>query len=49
MQRDAQRMRGDKPFVFTNLKTREGLAVVIDLLRGHLEKIPLTIAPSTTP
>ena len=26
MDRDAQKMRGDKPFVFTNLKTGEGVA-----------------------
>jgi urease accessory protein len=25
MDRDAKKMRGDKPFIFTNLKTREGL------------------------
>jgi urease accessory protein len=25
MARDAKRMRGDRPFVFTNLKTGEGL------------------------
>jgi urease accessory protein len=29
MERDAQRMRGERPFVFTNLKTGEGLATVI--------------------
>jgi urease accessory protein len=28
MDRDARKMRGDRPFVFTNLKTGEGLAVV---------------------
>ena len=33
MQRDAQKMRGDRPFVFTNLKTREGLHTIIDLIR----------------
>ena len=26
MERDAKKMRGDKPFVFTNLKTKEGLS-----------------------
>ena len=25
MERDAKRMRGDRPFVFTNLKTGQGL------------------------
>jgi len=28
MDRDARKMRGDRPFVFTNLKTGEGLAAV---------------------
>ncbi|HLV66777.1 MAG TPA: GTP-binding protein, partial [Polyangiaceae bacterium] len=28
MDRDARTMRGDKPFVFTNLKTGEGLEAV---------------------
>jgi len=32
MDRDARRMRGDRPFVFTNLKTGEGLPTVIDFL-----------------
>jgi urease accessory protein len=29
MERDAKRMRGERPFVFTNLKTGQGLATVI--------------------
>ncbi|NEO45354.1 MAG: urease accessory protein UreG [Moorea sp. SIO4A3] len=33
MERDAKNMRGDKPFVFTNLKTKEGLYTVIDLIK----------------
>ena len=32
MQRDALRMRKDRPFVFTNLKTGEGLAAVVDFI-----------------
>ncbi len=32
MNTDSQRMRGNKPFVFTQLKSREGLDVVIDFL-----------------
>ncbi len=32
MNTDSQRMRGRKPFVFTQLKSREGLDVVIDFL-----------------
>lgn len=36
MERDAKKMRGPKPFVFTNLKQRAGLGVVIDFIAGHL-------------
>lgn len=36
MERDAKKMRGEKPFVFTNLKTRQGLDVVIDLIQLHM-------------
>ena len=38
MERDARRMRGERPFVFTNLKTRQGLTQVIDFIieRGML-------------
>jgi urease accessory protein len=32
MDRDARRMRGEKPFVFTNLKTGHGLDTVIDFI-----------------
>jgi urease accessory protein len=32
MDRDAKRMRGARPFVFTNLKTGEGVDTVIDFL-----------------
>jgi len=32
MDRDAKKMRGDRPFVFTNLKTAEGLDKVIDFI-----------------
>ncbi len=32
MERDARRVRGDRPFVFTNLKSGEGLDVVIDFI-----------------
>ena len=39
MDRDARKMRGDKPFVFTNLKTGHGLDQVIDFIiqQGMLE------------
>jgi urease accessory protein len=33
MDRDAKKMRGDRPFVFTNLKTQEGLPAVVDFVR----------------
>jgi urease accessory protein len=38
MARDAKRMRGGRPFVFTNLKSGEGLAAVVDFvtLQGGL-------------
>jgi urease accessory protein len=38
MDRDARKMRGSKPFVFTNLKTGHGLDAVIDFIldRGML-------------
>src|SRR5919199_498910 len=36
MERDAKKMRGEKPFAFTNLKTQEGLNVVIDFIRSHI-------------
>jgi len=32
MRRDAERMRKDRPFVFTNLKTGEGLQAVVDFI-----------------
>jgi urease accessory protein len=39
MRRDAQRMRKERPFVFTNLKTGEGLQAVVDFIvkQGGLE------------
>lgn len=36
MERDAKKMRGDKPFIFTNLKENQGLAGVIDFVKHHL-------------
>ena len=32
MERDAQKMRGDKPFVFSNLKNQEGLTTITDFI-----------------
>ena len=36
MERDAKKMRSDKPFIFTNLKIQEGLAAVIDFIKLHI-------------
>jgi urease accessory protein len=42
MDRDARTMRGDRPFVFTNLKSGQGLPAVI----GFIEREGLFAAPS---
>ena len=36
MERDAKKMRGDQPFVFTNLKTQSGLTTVLNFIRHHI-------------
>lgn len=33
MERDAKTMRGEKPFVFTNLKALEGLGTIVDFIQ----------------
>jgi urease accessory protein len=40
MDTDTKRMRGDKPFVFTNLKVGEGVQAIIDFIvhQGMLDK-----------
>ncbi|MGH8475105.1 MAG: urease accessory protein UreG [Methylococcales bacterium] len=35
MDRDAKKMRGDKPFVFTNLKTGHGVDLICDFIVSH--------------
>ncbi len=35
MDRDARQMRGDKPFVFSNLKDQTGLADIADFIQHH--------------
>ena len=42
MERDARRMRGDRPFVFTDLKSGKGLDEVEDFIRraGMLDEAP---------
>lgn len=36
MERDAKKMRGNKPFVFTNLKNQQGLAIVIEFVKFQM-------------
>jgi urease accessory protein len=40
MDRDARQMRSDKPFVFTNLKTQQGVTTIIDLIQLHMGRVP---------
>jgi urease accessory protein len=41
MAQDAKRMRGTRPFVFTNLRTRDGLETVVSFIReqGMLDEV----------
>ena len=39
MERDTKKMRGEKPFVFTNLKTREGLESVVNFVKLNIGDI----------
>ena len=36
MERDARRMRGARPFTFTNLRTGEGLETIVAWIRREL-------------
>jgi len=36
MERDAKLMRGSKPFIFTNLKTQQGLAEVVEFIKVNV-------------
>jgi urease accessory protein len=36
MERDARIQRGERPFVFTNLKDGTGLDTIVDWLKQHL-------------
>jgi urease accessory protein len=36
MERDAKKMRGDKPFIFTNLKTQTGLTEAIAFIKSYI-------------
>lgn len=48
MDRDAKKMRGERPFIFTNLKTGQGLDAVIDFIirQGMLESRDKSAQPS---
>jgi urease accessory protein len=41
MAQDAKRMRGTRPFVFTNLRTGDGLEAVVSFIReqGMLDEV----------
>jgi urease accessory protein len=43
MERDSLKMRGQKPFVFTNLKLGTGLAEVVNFVTSHLLVAPPSI------
>ena len=42
MDRDARKMRGERPFIFSNQKTGQGLAEIIDFI----ERQGLLVAPA---
>jgi urease accessory protein len=44
MERDTRKMRGEKPFVFTNLKIRQGLETIVNLIQLHMGKSLATTA-----
>jgi urease accessory protein len=35
MERDSRKMRGERPFVFTNLKTGQGLDTIVEFIERH--------------
>jgi len=48
MEHDTKKMRGDRPFVFANMKKAEGMKEIIDFIieQGMLEKKDFTVALS---
>jgi urease accessory protein len=46
MDRDARKMRGERPFGFTNLKTGEGLNTVVEFIQHHAFATDPTVATS---
>ena len=49
MDRDARRMRRERPFVFTNLKTGDGLPTVLHWLAAEREAPRRTIIDAHAP
>lgn len=47
MARDARKMRGDRPFVFTNLKSHQGLETITEFIQFHgfVDSSPVTESP----
>jgi urease accessory protein len=45
MERDARKMRGEKPFVFTNLKIQQGLSIITDFIQTYLPNNKLLQSP----
>lgn len=48
MERDARKMRGEKPVIFTNLKTQQGLIAVINFIKLHLGMTSSQMAQPST-
>jgi urease accessory protein len=49
MERDARKMRGDRPFGFTNLKTQVGLSTIIEFIQYHAALETTALAPPSRP
>ena len=49
MERDARRMRGERPFVFTNLRTGEGVERIVEWIRSDLLLPGLTASGAEAP
>jgi len=44
MERDTRRMRGARPYVFTNMKARDGVRTIADFIIAHGGLAPLEAA-----
>jgi len=51
MERDARKMRGERPFVFSNLRTGQGVDEIVGFIieRGMLERLGIPPRRSGTP